>query len=213
MTIKIDKTMPEAGDAPLFVQYGGQTQPQPAYLELDEFGNVSLDYSSEIGGAVPMDVWHGRTLRWSVSPYLSRDAALDLLEDASLVALLERVHAGHSVDWDGSNMVGHLTEDAREAKQKVQEILDEISRDGAAQVWDAYDWVFAFGKNSLRGVWPEDEPLDDAEERLEEIADLDGVVLDGSVRDALLSHLEGEDPDELEGEHLAAYRKYVLGEE
>lgn len=49
--------------APLYHQYPQQSQPQPAYIEITEDGDVSAGYSGEIGGAVPMAVWHHRTLR------------------------------------------------------------------------------------------------------------------------------------------------------
>lgn len=211
--LTIDKTLPQEGNAPLFYQYDGQLQPQPAYLELDEDGNVRFDYSGEIGGGVPMKVWLNRTLRFSVTPYLSRAAALELLDNPEIIALLERIHAGHSVEWDGNNHVGQLTEDAQEAEMELQESLQTLDSDPESQVWDAHDWVFANGSNSLYDVWPKDEPFDEACKRLEEEAEEEGVTLKGTVSDAIIQYLEGEDQDELEGEHLKAYKQYVLDED
>jgi hypothetical protein len=35
--------------------------------------------------------------------------------------LIDRIIAGHTVEWDGSNFVGRLTEDARDACDEIQQ--------------------------------------------------------------------------------------------
>lgn len=196
-------------NAPLYHKYATQLQPQPAFLYLTADGEVGLDWASEIGG-VPADVWHDRTFRWYVSPFLSKDACDMLLNDEEVLALLERVHSGHYVEWDGSNHVGRLTEDARDAKEALEELLDRrYNYEMDTQVWNADDWITAGGVNCLTDVWREDEPLDEAVERLEKEAKDEGIVLYGSVKDALIGMLEGEDPEELSGEHLKAYNEYI----
>lgn len=71
----------------------------------------------------PIDIWHNRTLAWTVTPWLSRADCLALLADARVLALLTRVHAGHSVEWSGSNFIGLLTPDARAASEDLEHML------------------------------------------------------------------------------------------
>lgn len=197
--------------APLYHRPEWEAKPLPAYLYLSEDGEVWMDSSAE-RDSVPGDVWHNRTIRWSVTPHLSQAACQELLDDPDVRALLERVHAGHSVEWDGSNMVGVLTEDAVEAGEELQELLDaRYTGDVEAQIWDAIDWITADGTRSVTQEWPSSEPLEAAVERIEAAAAADYIHLDGSVREELLAWLASLDEDSLEGEHLQAYEKYILG--
>lgn len=193
--------------APLYHQYPQQSQPQPAYITITEDGDVSTGYSGEVGGAVPMAVWHHRTLRVPVHAAMRGDALADLLESAEARALLERIHAGHSIEWDGSNHVGRLTDDATAALDELTTLVRDAGEDTSmlAEVWTADAWLWA--ANELLDVWPVGETLDAAVERLEaEAADAD-VVIDGDIRQSLLDmaarmHEQGEDG--LSREHLDA---------
>jgi len=91
---------------PLWVQYDGQLQTQPAYIEVDtttpyddlplvsiiflpttsnKIHGVSADYSREIGGGVPEDVWNGKRRRYSISPHLTADEINTLLDEVAAV--------------------------------------------------------------------------------------------------------------------------------
>ena len=206
MTIKIDATLPNDSNAPLYEKYDGQLQPQPAKLRIDEDGHVDVYVSGEIGGGVPMDQWHNRTLTWTLSPELAHDQAEALLSDPDVIRLLERIHASHEIKWDGNNHVGSYDEDLYNELQRLLD--DRYNYDPEAQVWDVNDWLFGAGQ-TLDFIWPDDQTLDEVVKEMEEQAETDGVTLNGSIRDALIQYLEGEDPDELTGEHLRAYREYV----
>ena len=55
------------GPTDLFRQYHGQSEPQPAYLELDlRDGILRADYDSEVGPAAPAAVHHGFERRWGI---------------------------------------------------------------------------------------------------------------------------------------------------
>lgn len=124
--------------APLFKVYPQQLQPQPAYLEFDpEADELALvaDYSGEIGGAVPANVWNGLIQRFDISPRVLRSEIETLADDEKLAALLERVKAGFSSDpYDGAS----YTDDAKEAISAVEDLLRGLDE---AEVWDADDWV------------------------------------------------------------------------
>ena len=107
--------------------YPQQTQPQPVYLSLDERGNVSIDWDGEIGNAVPVYVWHGRTRRWKLNGPVSRKTANRIMGD--LKPQLRRILFGLSVDWNGSNNVGTLNEDAKLASSEIEEYLSGVEAD------------------------------------------------------------------------------------
>lgn len=193
--------------APLYRRYLQQSQPQPAYITITEDGDVSAGHSGEVGDAVPMAVWHHRTLRVPVHAAMLGDALADLLESAEVRALLVRIHAGHSIEWDGSNHVGRLTDDAKAALDELTTLVRDAGEDMSmlAEVWTAYAWLWT--ANDLLDVWRADETLDAAVKRLEDQAAGAGAVIDGDIRESLLDmaarmHERGEDG--LSREHIDA---------
>ncbi|MFN2310174.1 MAG: hypothetical protein ABR553_10670, partial [Gammaproteobacteria bacterium] len=203
--ISIDTSNLRGEIAPLYNRYPGQTEPQPSYVEMDEDGFVSTNYSGEIGNGVPSYVWHGRTLRFSVPSDVRGDALADLLEGAEVVALLERIHAGHEVEWDGNNHRGYLDDDAQEAQGELEHILGELSggADEGGGVWEASDWMDAAG---LLGWWS-GCPLDEAVFEVGLAAESENVHLDGDIEAVLLDWAEqavDRDEPRLDAHHLAA---------
>ncbi|MEW6647203.1 MAG: hypothetical protein AB1450_08400 [Pseudomonadota bacterium] len=190
--------------APLYHRYQSQSEAQDAYVEMTENGTVSADWDGEISGT-PADVWHNRTLRWSVPSTVRGDELADLLERADVIALLERVYLGHTVEWDGNNHVGHLDDDADEASGELARIFERelnTSNDGAG-VWDAREWMDGVG---LLGNWS-GKPLDEAVSEVEAGAESEGVHLDGDVEDELLDWAESyvdSDRAGLDAHHLRA---------
>lgn len=180
--------------APLFHHYPREINPQGAFVELSEEGEVSADWDSEIGNAVPSFLWHGRTIRVPVSPFVSGSDLADYLErfDRGRV-LLERIHEGHSVAWDGSNFVGNLNEDAQAAREELEAALQEL---GQADVQPTEEWV---SSAPWADLWPAGVNLADAVERIEAEAQTSGMVLDGDVERAVLSRLwtESDWPSDL----------------
>ena len=123
-------------------------------LSLDEDGTADVYSRDYYGGdGTPMDEWHNRTLTWGFGlrgdlSVIDRDALADDLQPGGrLHTLLARVHAGHSVDWDGSNHVGDLTDDASTASEQIDRLLssDDYCDKDAPEVWDAIDWLTALG--------------------------------------------------------------------
>lgn len=72
--------------------------------------------------------------------------------------LFERVHAGHTVEFDGSNMGGVLTEDAADASAELEAVLEKLRSE--VNVWSAADWLW--NTDNLLSVWPDGTTLDDA---------------------------------------------------
>lgn len=132
----------ETVTAPLFERYEGQLKPQPAFLELDpQNGSVRFGTDLEVGNGVPMDVWHHRVLRWDVPPNLTGRGCAEVYGEMS--PLLEQVASGHSIEWDGHNMVGRMTEAAREASEGIEDRLRGAHESfECAEVWDAGEWIW-----------------------------------------------------------------------
>jgi hypothetical protein len=127
-----------SGSAPLFHRtYDGDQC--SAFLLLDEDGNVSIDIRAPWGmNSFPIDEWHGRTQCWEISSAVHRDALRGAFSDTYILELLQRVHNGHSVEWNGNNYVGVLNEDAEEASDELEQCFDDLA------TWDvrsAYDWL------------------------------------------------------------------------
>ena len=71
---------------PLWVQYDGQLTTQPAYIEYNTITDeLSAEYSDEIGGGVPEDVYYGKRRRYSISPHLTLDEINTLLDEVAAV--------------------------------------------------------------------------------------------------------------------------------
>lgn len=138
-------TIDPVGD--LYLRYRGQTSPQPVYVELDcESETLSAEVDTAIGPGTPFRVWHGRAIRWAI-PALTESAAEGLLLD--LIPLAQRVVDGYECRWDGSNHVGRLTEDAREAAEAIRDLCDrDWSETEVVSAWDAHDWYAPCGSGA-----------------------------------------------------------------
>lgn len=109
----------------LFRQYHGQSEPQPAYLELDlRDGTLLADYDSEVGSAAPYAVWHGFERRWGI-PVLTGEAANRVM--AEIAGLAGRILADYEEHWDGRNTVARLGEDAQAAEDEIRARLGPAS--------------------------------------------------------------------------------------
>lgn len=192
MTITINTDNLRGEIAPLYHRYQGQTNAQPAYVELDEDGVVRADYNPEIGPphAIPFSVFHRRDLRWGVANAIRGDALAYYLESAEALALLERIHAGHDVEWDGNNNVGKLDDDAAQAEIDFEAALQALgeSEDNMGAVWEVGEWLqnLPFSDD----LWATGKTLPEAVTAIEEAAEAERVELDGDIERYLLDRAE-----------------------
>lgn len=146
--------------APLYSQYGGQINPQPAYLEFDPRDDgltLTAEYSGEIGNGVPGRVWHGVVRRYTVPCYVSRAALEELADNAEVAALLAQIKEGYACDHDGSNWAGSLTEAALEAEERLERLLSEMET--AEIITNLAEWLAA----GSREDWMPDDGADVAQ--------------------------------------------------
>ena len=153
---------------------------------------------------------HGRTLELEVELTQGALVVADAEKIAALAAeaqpLVDRVVAGYDTRWDGSNTVGTLTADAREAWDALVGRWDEL-RDAETwtsdiEVYDAVQWL-ADGIDGLGiSAATTDEELAAMVAEVDSIARADGARLVGDGLEYLTSHRdmlrddEGDEDDE-----------------
>jgi len=195
----------------LFCQYPGQSQPQAAHVTIDEYGSVTADYSGDIGNGCLMRVWHGLDMQYRVAGTVDATSLVTWLQTDAVRALLERVHAGHSVEWDGSNYTGCLTDDGLDASDDFARALEAFGQDVAVAIWSAAAWV---GDCPLSDVWPDGVPAQQAADDLEKSALAEGIYLHDSMLNALLGvaarHFDDDGDDCLTDVQIAALVEYGL---
>jgi len=112
----------------LTCHYGGQYDPQPTFIALNmSEGGLSAGYDPEIGGAVPMNVYHGFVRRY---PIHTQSVVLANKLMRQIRPLAERVYAGYNRVWDGWNHVARLDDDAKAAECEIIRVLSEYAFTG-----------------------------------------------------------------------------------
>lgn len=124
--------------APCYCHYDGQTQPQRGIIELTDSGYVYVGYDSEIGGGVPFAAWHGRTRRYTVPHDLTVAGVEHVL--TQIAPLLQIVYDDLSVDWDGSNWIGKLTDAGKNAELEIEQIIESGDWDRWS-IWTTGDYL------------------------------------------------------------------------
>jgi len=151
-------TAPAIDDAyPRYVHYQGQHEPQDVRLILTQEGTVYVDYDPIIGSGTTSDLHHDIDLAWSGIPSETTGAEInEFLRDVT--PLMERVHAGHSVEWDGSNQVGRLDDDATKASDEIDRaIADNFEwHEPKFEMYDPADF-FEDGLSDLKADTTDDE--------------------------------------------------------
>lgn len=123
----------------------------------DEWGcSVNQDMDQ---GAHDVDDWYGRTININLddvfddNPYaFSRPDPQSLrifLEGERAQGLLARVCGGHSIEWDGNNMVGCTTQDANNAIDELLEAIKTEVKFFDYVLWSAERWFQNIDANGL----------------------------------------------------------------
>lgn len=144
---------------PVYAQYGGQHEPQPAYLELDiRDGSLIADYSGLIGNAVPSAVWHSLIVRFAINPHTTADQIEKIINDNK--DLFQAILDGSESHWNGSNWVGKFSEEAQESIANIHQ-TDAFMRELEGGMIDLAEWI-------------EDKPFPEVGQTLEQFAQ--GVI-------------------------------------
>ena len=143
------------------------------------------------GQGVSTDLWHGRHLTVEVhtcgGPVDGPDL-VDWLRGDDGQTLLSRICDGHSIEWDGNNHVGRLTDDARGALDELERELSHVSAlTEPAGLWDAESWFCGMCSDDIRNEYgitadTTDSELADIEAKIIDEAANENVVLVGTYR-------------------------------
>lgn len=154
-------------------------KPQTPYIELDltsPDNAIHIDTYCQIDGT-PISVWHGIVRRYYLSPYTDAEALTTDINAGVFDDLFQRIVDGSEVEWDGNNFVGRLNEDAREAEEDLEQLLEDYV-DGSIGLWDAGEWLQDSSDEEL-GVTATstDEDLAKKARELEEEARAEGAIV------------------------------------
>lgn len=126
--------------------------------------------------ATPEDVWNGRRLRCRLKIRPDEDAAREYLAGAVGQALLEKIIAGHSIEWDGSNHVGHLSDGAQNALEQLVEDMSDLP-ESQWSLWTVGDYL----AGTTDYIISTDEQLKEYATNIEGLAEVQHIVLAGDV--------------------------------
>lgn len=197
-------------DAPLFEQWHGQEF--RARLLLEEDGTCTLDTHAPWENACPAAEWYGCTQIWALPASVRGDALHCLLTDEQTIELLQRVHNGRSVEWNGNNYMGTLDEDATEAYDELENQFEALGDDSFGPnlgtcwaVWPTDAWL---GDCTLGELWPAGRSLSKAAIALLEQARDEGILCGDAddIESALLDRLQRKLDDDDDFEPTAEQR-------
>lgn len=97
--------------------YPQQMQPQGRYIEVSADGQLHINWDSEIGNGVPAIVWHGIERR-IYGNWCTKLAARKFIADNH--EQFQILVGGMDEEWNGSNHVGTLTDEAQSAFENLE---------------------------------------------------------------------------------------------
>ncbi|MEY8200099.1 MAG: hypothetical protein RPS47_12715 [Colwellia sp.] len=119
-----------------------QSQPAcNAFLEIsvnDEVITLTADYTLNTNSS-PYDIAMMKVLRVSIPAEISGKMLKELEIDEGFIVLVNRLVDGHTVEWDGNNHRGQLSDDAIEADQELSVFFS--SSDCIEVITDVQEWV------------------------------------------------------------------------
>jgi len=131
---------------------------------------------------IPMEVYHGVILRWPLPNSTNGERLTQAINDGEFDDLFDRIRAGYTCDWDGSNWVGTLNRDAENAYLEIESLLERFV-DYTLGVWWADEWLEDVPDDEL-GITAEttDEELEKLAEELDDEAASYGARLRGTYQ-------------------------------
>lgn len=121
LQIQIKKYRGQPFDQPEH-EYNDRARRGHPYLFLTNGGVVGFDVN--YGDMRPIYEHYKEVLTWTFDQSATGKQLNNFLNDKKVVELLERIHEGHEVDWDGCNFVGSLDKNAKAAASELERIIE-----------------------------------------------------------------------------------------
>jgi hypothetical protein len=144
--------------------------------------------------AVSMDEWNFLIISQSLSSRPDENEAKTYLKFDDGQYLLNRIINGWSSNWNGNNIVGHITDDAELALNELINDLENLDSTEWA-LWTIDEWLNQC--DNLVNCDTTDEQIIEIANELEKEADSVSVVLSGDMTD-YLTEKRNQLRDELE---------------
>lgn len=196
-TLTIDRL---EADNELYCQYQTQCTPQPVRLSLDlEDGRLRAYYWSEIGNGFLMSSHCGLDVEWSIPPLTIQgfDNIVEQIEED-----LKTILKGSEILHDGSNYVGRLTEEAQDARDRVEEAIERFKWNNSHDdgniymLWQAGDWLIDFDPTTVITSKSTDFEIEKIAEEMTEEAKDDGYDVEGIEEYLIRARNELEEEEE-----------------
>jgi hypothetical protein len=117
---------------------------------LTEDGRYGIGQECNYGNGCTPDVYHRRTIEFNTR--ILTESVADYLQSDDGIAIIQRIHDENLIEWDGRNMVGHLTSRGREAIEELESALEKFhmfphyaddvwTNSGAQNVWTWREYI------------------------------------------------------------------------
>jgi hypothetical protein len=127
--------------APMYVQYDGQINPQPAYIEIDPRGDniiVNAETSSNIGPGCSQATFHGVVTQIRCPEFVRGDLLKDYLESLEFEEKVIELCENYDCEWDGSNNIGKWNENRFKIEEEIY--IDLLSLE-SVEIYDGREWI------------------------------------------------------------------------
>jgi hypothetical protein len=102
--------------------------------------DISQEYDNN---STSEPVWNGRIIQEQLHGFLDGGQIETFLKSDEGQKLLDKICDEHSVDWNGNNFVGHMTDESEKELENLVNELESYGHEGEA--WTCDEW---FGNNS-----------------------------------------------------------------
>lgn len=117
--------MPNKDRLPVFHQYPGSFEAQPAYILLDcQERKLFADYHHGDRYVIPANVYNGHIIRWEIPAKTNRTWLVRTMK--AITEKAEQILDGYSTYNDGNNVRGTLSDNAYRARQDAEEIISDM---------------------------------------------------------------------------------------
>lgn len=136
MTILIQEINTKPESDPYHLDTDGISQ-TVFWLDLEsKTCGVGQEYRSN---STSSERWNGRELYWYVPGYPSDHDMREWIEDN--MPMLEKIVSGHTVEWDGNNHKGYLSDAARQHVDDLEQELNSGYLGNYWETWSVDDWL------------------------------------------------------------------------